>query len=83
MSYLIDGKVVDNLKDDPEYQKAAAERQREYERNELLDRELALDEPEIGRDVMVAAAAVLKRRGIVFKDATQEQFAAALKEVSS
>ena len=57
-------------------------RAREYE-IEKLDQELGLAEPEVGNDVMVAATAVLKRRGIVLADATEEQLLDALKVVSS
>ena len=59
-----------------------ATRGKEYRIGELLDRELGLDEPEDGLDVMKAAAAHLKVRGILLADATQEQLADALVAVS-
>jgi hypothetical protein len=66
-----------------EWEAMSAQRQREYETGEMLDRELGLAEPEVGNDTMATAAAVLKRRGIVLADATQEQLLSALKVVSS
>jgi hypothetical protein len=82
MSYLIDGKVVANLKDDAEFSKLAEERQREYEITTLLDRELGLDEPEIGRGVFVAACADLRSRGIHPDNASQDELLGALLRVS-
>jgi hypothetical protein len=55
---------------------------RELETEVLLDRELNLREPEIGRDVMAAAAADLRARGVPLDTASQEELAAALGRVS-
>jgi hypothetical protein len=60
----------------------ARAREKEYETGELLDRELGISEPEVGVDVMAAAAADLRVRGIALDDASQEQLLAALQRVS-
>ena len=71
-----------DLEDADEQLKAMVkQREREYEL-EQLDAELGLTEPEVGNDLMVAAAQDLKRRGITLADANQEQLLDALKRVS-
>ncbi len=67
--------------DDAELVAMSKQREREYEL-EQLDHELGLDEPEVGRDLMVAASAILRRRGINPDDATEEQLLDALMRVS-
>ena len=57
------------------------QRQQEYEL-ELLDAELGLSQPEVGTDLMLAAARDLQGRGIDVKDASQAELLAALIRVS-
>jgi len=66
-----------------EFEAMSAERQRDYEINELLDQELGLKEPETGNDLMAQAAVVLKSRGIAIEAATQDELRDALLAVSS
>jgi hypothetical protein len=68
-------------KDDEELQAIAKEYERDYELRDLY-RQLGLETPETGRELMVAAAAVLRSRGIALADATQAELAAALERVS-
>jgi hypothetical protein len=64
--------------------KWSAERQREWELSGLLDRELGLEpEPEIGRDVFVAACADLRSRGVDPDTADMETMRAALVRCSA
>jgi hypothetical protein len=67
--------------DDDELQALAAY-SCELETEHMLDQELGLGTPEIGRDAMMAAERDLKSRGIVLADATQEQLLDALVRVS-
>jgi hypothetical protein len=67
--------------DDDELQALAAY-SRELETEQMLDRELGLGTPEVGRDLMMAAERDLKSRGIVLADATQDELLDALLRVS-
>jgi hypothetical protein len=69
--------------DADELEAMALAREKEYELGELLDQELGISLPEVGVDVMAAAAADLKVRGIALDDASQEQLLAALLRVSA
>jgi hypothetical protein len=69
------------MTDDDEL-RALAEYARTLETDRLLDRELNLGTPETGLDLMVAAQAVLKRRGLTLDSANQDDLLAALREVS-
>jgi hypothetical protein len=71
-----------NPLEDADYVAMAVEREREYKITTLLDRELGLEEPEIGRDVYIAACADLRARGIHPDTADQETLLAALRRVS-
>jgi hypothetical protein len=75
--------AVDPFEDAEDDVKAwAKERQREYEIGAMLDRELGLDEPEVGNDLMVRAAAVLRSRGISLDAASHDELLDALVRVS-
>ena len=66
---------------DGELKAMSKQRQQEYEL-ELLDAELGLSQPEVGTDLMLAAARDLQGRGIDVKDASQAELLAALIRVS-
>jgi hypothetical protein len=66
-----------------EFEAMAARRQKDYEVDDLLNRELNLDVPEIGNDLMAAAAVDLKGRGILLANASERELREALIRVSS
>lgn len=66
-----------------EWEAMVKTRQREYETTTLVDRELDLDTPEVGNDLMAAAAVDLKARGILLADASQSELLEALVRVTS
>jgi hypothetical protein len=71
---LLTGRPFDITED--EFVAMAEARQAEYERNELLDRELGITEPEIGRDIHVRAIKILAARGRADKYIADEYVAA-------
>ncbi len=67
---------------DAELVEWSKQRKTEYETTTLLDRQLGLAEPEIGNDIMVAAARDLRSRGINLVDASHDELLDALLRVS-
>jgi hypothetical protein len=81
-SVMTDTRLYAGLSEE-EWEAMSAKRQREYEVDDLLNRELGLAEPEVGNDLIAAAAVDLRSRGVLLADASQKQLLDALVRVSS
>jgi hypothetical protein len=71
-----------NPLEDAEFVAMAEEREREYRLTSMLDHELGLDEPEIGRDIHTNALKILAARGLADKY-TDEQYLDACKRAGA